>query len=375
MARVGLSFSDRSEISTASKAGWSVRRIARHLGRCPSVISRELHRNSTKTRGYQAVTADVRAQRRRARPQQRKVAGDPVLQARVDADLAASWTPNEIAGRLRLEATDPTVERMANSPDARGRTVSGEAIYQYIYAIPKGELARKGIFLQSKRTKRRPRTTGRTRGGPIVGMVPIAERGEDAAQRRVPGHWEGDLIIGKNGTSCAATLVERMSGFTGLLALPTETLPRKHANPIKRLTALAHALAADGLVPDAGQLAHERLHGVLNGLAAQHPKELAKAQEAVLTVAGGTVRGHHGLRTDDTWSEDADDRAIQEAYRHGARNITPDVARTYIDHLAEDADDEDVLRDAHVRVAALAMLPQTRPKLDEAADALSAEWL
>ena len=226
MARVGLTFSDRSEISTASKAGWSVRRITRHLGRCPSVISRELHRNSTKTRGYQAVTADVRAQRRRARPQQRKVAKDPVLQARVDADLAASWTPNEIAGRLRLEAADPTVERMANSPDARGQTVSGEAIYQYIYALPKGELARRGIFLQSKRTKRRPRTTGRTRGGPIVGMVPIAERGEDAAERRVPGHWEGDLIIGKNGTSCAATLVERMSGFTGLLALPS-----KHAEP------------------------------------------------------------------------------------------------------------------------------------------------
>lgn len=226
MARVGLTFSDRSEISTASKAGWSVRRIARHLGRCPSVISRELHRNSNKTRGYQAVTADVRAQRRRARPQQRKVAKDPVMQARVDADLAASWTPNEIAGRLRLEAADPTVERMANSPDARGQTVSGEAIYQYIYALPKGELARRGIFLQSKRTKRRPRTTGRTRGGPIVGMVPIAERGEDAAERRVPGHWEGDLIIGKNGTSCAATLVERMSGFTGLLALPS-----KHAEP------------------------------------------------------------------------------------------------------------------------------------------------
>ncbi|SME99762.1 Transposase and inactivated derivatives, IS30 family [Kocuria indica] len=151
---------------------------------------------------------------------------DPVLKARVEADLAASWTPNEIAGRLRLEAADPTVERMGNSPDAHGRTVSGEAIYQYIYAIPRGELARRGIFLQSKRTKRRPRTTGRTRGGPIIGMVPISERGEDAAERRVPGHWEGDLIIGKNGASCAATLVERMSGFTGLLALPS-----KHAEP------------------------------------------------------------------------------------------------------------------------------------------------
>lgn len=157
--------------------------------------------------------------------------------------------------------------------------------------------------------------------------------------------------------------------------LPAETLPRKHANPIKRLTSLAHALAADGLVPDAGRLAHERLHGVLNGLAAQYPKELGKAQDDVLTVAGGTVQGHRGLRTDGTWTEAADDRAIQEAYRHATRAITPDIARTYIDSLAEDADDEDVLRDAHVRVTALAMLPQTRPALDSAADALASEWL
>lgn len=157
--------------------------------------------------------------------------------------------------------------------------------------------------------------------------------------------------------------------------LPAETLPRKHANPIKRLTSLAHALAADGLVPEAGRQAHERLHGVLNGLSAQYPKELAKAQDDVLTVVGGTVRGHRGLRSDGKWTELADDRAIQEAFRHGARTITPDIARTYVDHLAEDADDEDVLRDAHVRVAGLAMLPHTRPALDGAADAISAEWL
>lgn len=157
--------------------------------------------------------------------------------------------------------------------------------------------------------------------------------------------------------------------------LPAETLPRKHANPIKRLTSLAHALAADRLLPNAGRLAHERLHGVLNGLAAQYPKDLAKAQKEVLTVVGGSIRGHHGLRSDATWTEMADDRAVQEAYRHGARTITPDVARTYIDHLAEDADDEEVLRDAHVRVAGLAMLPQTRPALDSAADVIAAEWL
>ncbi|MBG6218616.1 hypothetical protein IWX75_003103 [Arthrobacter sp. CAN_A6] len=159
--------------------------------------------------------------------------------------------------------------------------------------------------------------------------------------------------------------------------LPAETLPRKHANPIKRITALAHALATDGIVPEAGCIAHARLHGVLNGLTAQYPTELRKAEADVLTVAGGTVRGHarYGLRADETWTEIADDRAIQEAYRHGSRTVTPDIARTYIDHLTTEAEDEDELRDAHVRVASLAMLPQTRPALDAEANTLSGEWL
>lgn len=157
--------------------------------------------------------------------------------------------------------------------------------------------------------------------------------------------------------------------------LPAETLPRKHANPIKRVTSLAHALAADGIVPEAGKIAHERLHGVLNGLAAQYVNDLVQAEEDVLKVVGGSIRAHHGLRADESWTEIADDRSIQESYRNGARIISPDVSRTYIDHLALDADEEDVLRDAHVRVAALAMLPYTRPALDSMADNLATEWL
>jgi type III restriction enzyme len=160
-----------------------------------------------------------------------------------------------------------------------------------------------------------------------------------------------------------------------LAGLPTETLPRKHANPIKRLTSIAHALAADGLLPNAGKKAHERLHDVLNGLAAEYARDLGKAEKDVLTVAGATLRSHRGLRTDGSWTEEADDRAIQDAYKHGARVITPDVARTYVDLLAQDDDDEDALRDAHVRVAGLAALPQTRPTLDSAADELAATWL
>lgn len=213
------------------------------------MISCELRRNGTKTRDYQAVTAGVKAEHRRSRPQARKVVADPVLEARANADLAAPWIPNEIAGRLRLEPADPTVERMSNSPDAQGRTVSGEAIYQHIYAMPRCELAKYGIFLQSKRTKRRPRTPSQTRGWPIVGMVPVSERGEDASQRRVPGHWEGDLIIGKNGTSCAATLVERMSGVTGLLARARQLVCVSGvATGVQRAPGTAHA-AVDLLMP------------------------------------------------------------------------------------------------------------------------------
>ncbi|WP_454931906.1 transposase [Actinomyces oricola] len=226
MSRVVLSFSDRSEIATGTKAGWSVRRIARHLGRCPSVISREIRRNTTRTRGYQAVTADVAAQRHRARPQPRKVAADPVLKARVDADLAASWTPNQIAGRLPLEAADPTVERMANPPDAQGWTISSEAIYQYIDALPRGELARRGL----PALETHPPPTPRPRPSPglrsVSGLRPRPSAAPTPKGGGSPNTGKGDLIIRKNGASCAATLVERVSGFTGLLAPPS-----KYAEP------------------------------------------------------------------------------------------------------------------------------------------------
>ena len=134
-----LTVADRAEISTGLKAGWSVRAIARQIGRAPSVVSREIARNSTKTRGYRLVHADCAAQRRRSRPQQRKVAADPVLLQRVLADLGRSRTPRQIAGRLRLEAADATVGLMDGSLPAGGATASHEAVYQFIYALPKGE--------------------------------------------------------------------------------------------------------------------------------------------------------------------------------------------------------------------------------------------
>lgn len=136
------------------------------------------------------------------------------------ADLKRSRTPRQIAGRLRLEATDASVSAMKHSPDAEGRTVSHEAIYQYVYALPKGELAAAWIVLGSKRTRRRPRKAAGEPSARIVGMVSIDDRDPEVAGRRVPGHWEGDLIIGKGGKTAAATLVERTTRFVTIKALP-----------------------------------------------------------------------------------------------------------------------------------------------------------
>lgn len=219
---------DRVEISTGLKAGWSVRRIAAHIDRAPSVVSREIRRNSTKTLGYRLVAADCRAERNRSRPQTGKIAGDKVLRARVLADLSRSRTPGQIAGRLLLEASDPSVGTVSHSPAAGGATASHEAIYRFIYALPKGELAKHGVMLRSKRTTRRRRKPVGERTAPIVGMVSIDDRDASVDDRRVPGAWEGDLVVGAHGRTAVATLVERTTRFTVILGLPEG----KHAAPL-----------------------------------------------------------------------------------------------------------------------------------------------
>jgi len=219
--RLALTFSDRADIAAGLRAGQGIRRIARDIGRDPSVVSREVRRNATKTRGYRPVFADCAAERRRRRPQARVVSADPVLDARVRADLRRSRTPRQIAARLRLEASDASVGLMPGSLPAEGKTVSHEATCQWIYALPKGELAREGILLRSRRAARkRRRPMGERTGGKIVSMVSIDDRDPEVAGRRVPGAWEGDLLIGGAGKSAAVTLVERTSRFTVILGLP-----------------------------------------------------------------------------------------------------------------------------------------------------------
>jgi IS30 family transposase len=127
--------------------------------------------------------------------------------------LRAGHCPDQVAGRLRHEQVGEQAGQV------RG-LISHEAIYTWIYALPKGELAREGILLRCGRTTRRPRGRTRAPGARIVGMRSIDERPAEVAGRRVPGHWEGDLLIGRAGRSAMATLVERTSRYTVPVALP-----------------------------------------------------------------------------------------------------------------------------------------------------------
>lgn len=166
--------------------------------------------------------------------------------------------------------------------------------------------------------------------------------------------------------------------WTKLLSLPSQTLPKRQARPVKRLTALAHELAADGLLPDAGKKAHAEMHRVLGGAQVRYAEEIKKAREAVLTVEGKAVKADVDTKamSFDDFVEVADYAVIEDAYKRAARIISPDLARTYSERMASEAgDDEDELIDAHTVVAALGLVPDIRVHLEAEAEKLAKQWL
>jgi len=166
-----------------------------------------------------------------------------------------------------------------------------------------------------------------------------------------------------------------------LLTLPSQSLPQRVAKPVKRLTGLAHELAADGLLAEAGKKAHAELHKVLDAAGARYATEISAARASVLTVEGKTVTADLKAKTKtfDAFAADADLVVIEDAYRRAARALSADVARTYAEYLADadsGADDPaEALIDAHVTVAALGLVPEVRTSLNIEADKLAKQWL
>ena len=202
-----LTLADREEITIGLQAGESFTAIAARLGRAVSTVSREVAANGGRA-GYRAWRAHQRAREQARRPKAPKLAC-PQLAAQVTAWLAQWWSPVQISARLRIEYPgDPMMH------------VSHETIYRALYVQGRGELRRElARCLRTGRAKRRPRGRGENTER-MKGMVMISERPAEAGDRAVPGHWEGDLIIGKDCRSAVGTLVERTTRYVLLLHLP-----------------------------------------------------------------------------------------------------------------------------------------------------------
>ena len=202
-----LSLDERVEIRLGIGAGESCRSIAGRLGRAPSTVTRELARNGGAS-AYRPLHAHRRAEREARRPKPTKLATHPELCRRVTTDLEALWSPEQIRLRLRTDFGDDPV-----------MSISHETIYKSLYVQGRGELRRElARCLRSGRAARRHQGRIDTRG--LRDMVLISERPAEVADRAVPGHWEGDLIMGANNASAIGTLVERSTRFVMLLHLP-----------------------------------------------------------------------------------------------------------------------------------------------------------
>lgn len=158
--------------------------------------------------------------------------------------------------------------------------------------------------------------------------------------------------------------------------IPSVTTPKRDVKPIRRLTALASALSTDGLVKDAVKHAHERLHKIIDGRALQYADAVAKARNDAITMQGEDIRGRIGGDfTYRPFSESADPRAIEDAYRFAGRQLSPALAASYADKRAGPDADEDALLDARIEVTALALVPELVTDVEEEADEQAREWL
>jgi IS30 family transposase len=211
-ARV-LRSDEREEISRGLARGLSLRALARHLGRAPSTISREVARHGGRA-DYRARPADADAWRRARRPKRCRLATHGRLRRWVTRLLRRNWSPEQIAGWLTR-----------TYPDTPSLHVSHETIYRTLFVQSRGVLKRELLqHLRRRRPMRRARVVATVPTGPLADAVSIAARPASVEDRAVPGHWEGDLLSGTIDTHIA-TLVERQSRYVLLVRLPTKAAP------------------------------------------------------------------------------------------------------------------------------------------------------
>jgi IS30 family transposase len=230
-----LSVEERETISLGLARKMTLTAIATELGRSVSTVSREVSRNSG-LNGYRAARADRLATARTSRSRPGKLADDPMLRAYVEAKLALSWSPRQISRRLETDF-----------PDDQTMRVSHETIYTSLFVQSKAVL-RPDLTgrLRTRRVRRRPRrrvSVGGQRRTRIPDLRPISERPVEVLDRAQPGHWEGDLVVGRYGRSHLITLVERHSRYLLVLPINNAASATVIAELVRAFTALPASMA------------------------------------------------------------------------------------------------------------------------------------
>ena len=285
-SRLALTLPEREAISRGLASGTSVRQISRQLRRAPSTVSREVRRHGGRRR-YRAATADAAAWARGRRPKRCRLATYPALRDAVATKLALEWSPQQIAGWLRQAyPDDPTMH------------VSHETIYLSLFVQSRGVLKKAlQAQLRQRRTMRRPRAAAPKTGGYIVGAVSIRERPATVEDRAVPGHWEGDLLVGSR-NSYIATLVERRSRYVCLVRVTgkaTQTVIRALTRRVQRLPAGLMAT----LTWDRGlELAAHRTFSIATGVQVYFCDPRSPWQRGSNENTNGLLRQYFPRRTD-----------------------------------------------------------------------------
>jgi len=240
-----LTLAEREEIAAGLAGREPVRLIARRLKRAPSTVSREVRRNiSASPRRYRAFPAHVQAVARARRSRPRKLVAGAALRAEVAALLRLDYSPAQVAGRLKRD--------YPHRPELH---VSHETIYQALFVQGKGGLrAEVAAAVRCGRARRRrPRSRAAEARGKITGMINISERPAEAADRAVPGHWEGDLIIGAAARSAVVTLAERTTRYCMIIALPSGRTAEAVAAAVSAHLATLPAALRQSLTWDQGK--------------------------------------------------------------------------------------------------------------------------
>jgi IS30 family transposase len=256
-----LNEADREAISRGLAAGLSSAAIGRSIGRPTSTVTREIARNYGR-RLYRAGPAGRKAHKLMGyrRGGKRKLWANGRLRRYVETRLVKAWSPDEIACRL-----------LSDYADDKSMRISAEAIYQYIYVLPRGELKAtliKGLRQEHKyrRTRKAAKEKDADRRGKISDMLSIEERPAEVAERTVPGHWEGDLILGKNKRTALGTLVERVTRYTLLIKLEAKDAQTVRLAYAKALGKLPRALARSLTYDQGKEMAGHKAFTIATGM-------------------------------------------------------------------------------------------------------------